>query len=91
MATNGMARGHVRGGRAPQFLTFGLLIVICVLAFNYWNVSSKSKILQKQVQEMTSTLEELAMKKVTPFFVLFFCAVFCMLLPTRPPPTQHVL
>ncbi|XP_033634948.1 golgin subfamily A member 6-like protein 22 isoform X1 [Asterias rubens] len=64
MATNGMARGHVRGGRAPQFLTFGLLIVICVLAFNYWNVSSKSKILQKQVQEMTSTLEELAMKKI---------------------------
>ncbi|XP_071795340.1 uncharacterized protein [Asterias amurensis] len=65
MASNGMmARGHVRGGRAPQFLTFGLLIVICVLAFNYWNVSSKSKILQKQVQEMTSTLEELAMKKI---------------------------
>ena len=65
MASNGVGRVYPRGGRTPQFLTFGLLVVICILAFNYWNVSSRSKLLQKQVQEMTGTLEELAMKKVS--------------------------
>ena len=64
MASNGMRGYHPRGGKTPQFLTFGLLVVICILAFNYWNVSSRSKLLHKQVQEMTGTLEELAMKKV---------------------------
>ncbi|XP_072167402.1 LOW QUALITY PROTEIN: uncharacterized protein [Diadema setosum] len=62
MVSNGVARG--RPGRTPQLLTLGLLVVICILAFNYWNVSSRSRLLQRQVQEMTVTLEELAMKKV---------------------------
>lgn len=62
MVANGVSRG--RPGRTPQFLTLGLLVVICILAFNYWNVSSRSRLLQRQVQEMTATLEELAMKKV---------------------------
>lgn len=64
MAGNGFPRAG-RSGRTPHFLTVGLLVVICILAFNYWNVSSQNKILQKERSEMTRHLEELALKRVS--------------------------
>lgn len=63
MAANGFPRAG-RSGRTPHVLTVGLLVVICILAFNYWNVSSQNKIHQKERAEMTRNLEELALRRV---------------------------
>jgi len=53
MAANG--RGYMRpnsGGRAPPFLIIGLLVVIGILAFNYWSLSSKNSTLTVEVDEV---------------------------------------
>ncbi|XP_071845390.1 uncharacterized protein [Apostichopus japonicus] len=63
MAANGFPRAG-RSGRTPHVLTVGLLVVICILAFNYWNVSLQNKIHQKERAEMTRNLEELALRRV---------------------------
>ena len=44
-------RGTMRpNGRSPPFLAIGLFIALCVMAFNYWNLSSKNA---EQAQEIT--------------------------------------
>ncbi|XP_050401970.1 homeobox protein 2 isoform X2 [Patella vulgata] len=41
MAANG--RGGMRpSGRSPPFLLIGLTVVLCIVGFNYWNVSSRN-------------------------------------------------
>ncbi len=49
MANN--SRGSMRpqsAGRTPSFIVIGLLVVIAILGFNYWNVSSKNAVLVSQ-------------------------------------------
>ncbi|KAM6425910.1 protein GOLM2 isoform 2-T4 [Liasis olivaceus] len=41
-----------RGGRLPSFLLAALLLVIAVLAFNYWSSSSRQTVLQEEVAEL---------------------------------------
>nr|XP_028561082.1 protein CASC4 isoform X4 [Podarcis muralis] len=41
-----------RGGRLPSFLFVALLLVIAVLAFNYWTTSSRQTVLQEEVAEL---------------------------------------
>ncbi|XP_007436441.1 protein CASC4 isoform X3 [Python bivittatus] len=41
-----------RGGRLPSFLFAALLLVIAVLAFNYWSSSSRQTVLQEEVAEL---------------------------------------
>lgn len=43
-----------RGGRLPPFLLVALLLVIAVLAFNYWSSSSRQTVLQEEVAELQS-------------------------------------
>ncbi|XP_053128579.1 protein GOLM2 isoform X2 [Hemicordylus capensis] len=40
-----------RGGRLPSFLFVALLVVIAILAFNYWSISSRQAVLQEEVVE----------------------------------------
>ncbi|XP_077174379.1 protein GOLM2 isoform X2 [Paroedura picta] len=41
-----------RGGRLPSFLLVALLLVIAILAFNYWSTSSRQAGLQEEVAEL---------------------------------------
>ncbi|XP_015274001.1 PREDICTED: protein CASC4 isoform X2 [Gekko japonicus] len=41
-----------RGGRLPSFLFVALLLVITILAFNYWSTSSRQAVLQDEVAEL---------------------------------------
>ncbi|XP_062998778.1 protein GOLM2 isoform X2 [Elgaria multicarinata webbii] len=41
-----------RGGRLPSFLFVALLLVIAILAFNYWSSSSRQTVLQEEVAEL---------------------------------------
>ncbi|XP_034987206.1 protein GOLM2 isoform X2 [Zootoca vivipara] len=41
-----------RGGRLPSFIFVALLLVIAVLAFNYWTTSSRQTVLQEEVAEL---------------------------------------
>ncbi|KAJ7311134.1 hypothetical protein JRQ81_006737 [Phrynocephalus forsythii] len=41
-----------RGGRLPSFLFVALLIVIAILAFNYWSTSTRQSVLQEEVAEL---------------------------------------
>ena len=44
-------RGTMRpNGRSPPFLAIGLFIALCVMAFNYWNLSAKNA---EQANELT--------------------------------------
>ncbi|XP_066492051.1 protein GOLM2 isoform X1 [Tiliqua scincoides] len=41
-----------RGGRLPSFLFVALLLVIAILAFNYWSISTHQTALQEEVAEL---------------------------------------
>ncbi|KAH0620148.1 hypothetical protein JD844_014781 [Phrynosoma platyrhinos] len=41
-----------RGGRLPSFLFVALLLVVAVLAFNYWSTSTRQTVLQEEVAEL---------------------------------------
>lgn len=41
-----------RAGRLPSFVLVVLLVVIAVLAFNYWSISSRHVLLQEEVAEL---------------------------------------
>uniref|UniRef100_A0A8D0E7W1 Protein GOLM2 n=1 Tax=Salvator merianae TaxID=96440 RepID=A0A8D0E7W1_SALMN len=43
-----------RGGRLPSFIFVALLLVVAVLAFNYWSTSSRQTVLQEEVAELQS-------------------------------------
>ncbi|XP_042331540.1 protein GOLM2 isoform X2 [Sceloporus undulatus] len=41
-----------RGGRLPSFLFVALLLVVAILAFNYWSTSTRQTVLQEEVAEL---------------------------------------
>ncbi|XP_051000468.1 protein GOLM2 isoform X3 [Acomys russatus] len=46
-----------RAGRLPSFVLVVLLVVIVVLAFNYWNISSRHVLLQEEVAELQGQVQ----------------------------------
>ncbi|XP_004861784.1 protein CASC4 isoform X4 [Heterocephalus glaber] len=46
-----------RGGRLPSFVLLVLLVVIVVLAFNYWSISSRHVQLQEEVAELQAQVQ----------------------------------
>ncbi|XP_004623552.1 protein CASC4 [Octodon degus] len=46
-----------RGGRLPSFVLVVLLVVIVVLAFNYWSISSRHVLLQEEVAELQAQVQ----------------------------------
>jgi chromosome segregation ATPase len=65
MAANG--RGHMRpnsGGKSPPFVVIGLLVVIAILAFNYWSLSSKNNLLSMDVEEVGMKYRSTQAKKI---------------------------
>ena len=51
-------------GRTPSFVVVGLMIVIAILGFNYWNVSSKNSMLAREVNENRDRIRFAAVKKL---------------------------
>lgn len=41
-----------RGGRLPSFIFVALLLIIAILAFNYWSISTHQTALQEEVAEL---------------------------------------
>lgn len=50
-------------GRSPPFLVIALLIVISILAFNYWSISDRYEILEEQLAEIQDHLRLMTIKK----------------------------
>ncbi|XP_022442922.1 protein CASC4-like [Delphinapterus leucas] len=46
-----------RAGRLPSFVLVVLLVVIAVLAFNYWRISSRHVLLQEEVAELQGQVQ----------------------------------
>ncbi|XP_014920312.2 protein GOLM2 isoform X2 [Acinonyx jubatus] len=46
-----------RAGRLPSFVLVVLLVVIAVLAFNYWSISSRHVLLQEEVAELQGQVQ----------------------------------
>ncbi|XP_010993222.1 protein GOLM2 isoform X1 [Camelus dromedarius] len=46
-----------RAGRLPSLVLVVLLVVIAVLAFNYWSISSRHVLLQEEVAELQSQVQ----------------------------------
>ncbi|KAH0503329.1 Protein CASC4 [Microtus ochrogaster] len=46
-----------RAGRLPSFVLVVLLLVIVVLAFNYWSISSRHVLLQEEVAELQGQVQ----------------------------------
>lgn len=46
-----------RAGRLPSFVLVVLLLVIAVLAFNYWSISSRHVLLQEEVAELQGQVQ----------------------------------
>ena len=66
MAANG--RGSLRphhGSKTPPFVLIGLLVVIAILGFNYWNASSKNSVLVAEVQALSDKMRLNSMKQVS--------------------------
>ena len=65
MAANG--RGYMRpnsAGRTPPFLIIGLLVVISILAFNYWSLSSKNNALTREIDEAEMKYRSVQVRKL---------------------------
>ena len=66
MAAN--SRGGMRpnsAGKTPSFIVIGLMVVIAILGFNYWNVSSKNSVLVKELSEMSERMRLTSVKKLS--------------------------
>ena len=66
MAAN--SRGGMRpnnAGKTPSFIVIGLMVVIAILGFNYWNVSSKNSVLVKELSEMSEKMRIASVKKLS--------------------------
>lgn len=66
MASNG--RGGLRPAgstRSPPFIVIGLLVVIAILAFNYWNMSSRNNFLNSERQTLTEKYKMATLQKIT--------------------------
>ncbi|XP_019500562.1 PREDICTED: protein CASC4 isoform X2 [Hipposideros armiger] len=46
-----------RAGRLPSFVLVVLLVVIAILAFNYWSISSRHVLLQEEVAELQGQVQ----------------------------------
>lgn len=46
-----------RAGRLPSFVLVVLLLVIAILAFNYWSISSRHVLLQEEVAELQGQVQ----------------------------------
>lgn len=46
-----------RAGRLPSFVLAVLLVVILILAFNYWSISSRHVLLQEEVAELQGQVQ----------------------------------
>ena len=66
MAAN--SRGGMRpnsASKTPSFIVIGLMVVIAILGFNYWNVSSKNSVLVKELSEMSERMRLTSVKKLS--------------------------
>ena len=66
MAVNG--RGGMRpsnANRTPSFIFIGLLVVIAILGFNYWNVTSKNTTLSRKLTDMSDRLRQTSFDKTS--------------------------
>ena len=66
MAAN--ARGAMRpahANRTPSFIFIGLLVVIGILGFNYWNVTTKNSTLSRKLNDMTDRFRKMSVDKTT--------------------------
>ena len=62
MASNGLV---FRPGRGPSFILVGLVVIVTILFYSYWGVSSKNNKLLKDVSVLQDRLRVLAARKVT--------------------------
>ncbi|KAK7116760.1 hypothetical protein V1264_002382 [Littorina saxatilis] len=63
---SGNGRGNMRPtSRSPPFLVVGLLVAMCILAFNYWNVSSKNGELTRQMESLQVDFRAVSDKHLT--------------------------
>ena len=51
--------------RSPPFLVIGLLVAMCILAFNYWNLSSKNGDLSRQLETLQVDFRTVSDKHLT--------------------------
>lgn len=65
-AMSGNGRGNMRPtSRSPPFLVIGLLVAMCILAFNYWNLSSKNGDLSRQLETLQVDFRAVSDKHLT--------------------------
>ena len=62
MASNGLV---FRAGRGPSFILVGLVVVVIILFYSYWGVSSKNNKLLRDVSVLQDRLRVLAARKLT--------------------------
>ncbi|XP_078693783.1 uncharacterized protein LOC144923277 isoform X2 [Branchiostoma floridae x Branchiostoma belcheri] len=65
MASTHNGRGYLRSGRSPPFLVVSLLVVICILAYNYWNSASSNSELRNSVNDLEDRLRLYNLKKTS--------------------------
>ena len=66
MAGNG--RGQMRSynsNRSQSFIFIGLLVVIAILCFNFWNVSTKNSVLTRELTDVTDKMRQTSMRKIS--------------------------
>lgn len=51
--------------RSPPFLLIGLLVALCILAFNYWNLSGKNGALSRQLEAVQLDFRAVSDKHLT--------------------------
>lgn len=62
MASNGIV---FRPGRGPSFILVGLVVIVIILFYSYWGVSSKNNKLLGDVSVLQDRLRVLAARKLT--------------------------
>lgn len=62
MASNGLV---FRPGRGPSFILVGLIVIVIILFYSYWGVSSKNNKLLRDVSVLQDRLRVLAARKLT--------------------------
>lgn len=60
-STYGYSMRH--GSRAPPFLIVGLLVVIAILGYNYWNLESTNAVLQADLNDVQYKFRDCVLKK----------------------------
>jgi uncharacterized protein HemX len=69
MVSNGSGRGQMmmrpHSNRSPPFLVIGLLVVIFILGFNYWNLSSRNSNFMNQLSDLQEKYRLVALRKIS--------------------------